>query len=284
MSQQTLADSALAFARAYREAKELPDLARRLTALAAQAGPADLDNLSAILTTLRQSPDFTDAAERGLDLENTHKNAGEHLGAAVRALAAAAHLRLNYLAAQAKAAPGTVAVADFGPGSVKVLELLDQPPASRFVVYGDVSRLKGDHPLAARLAGADLPTVEVNPVAYLGRPVTGLDGRLVPAPSYPLDQAIRWTLEAGRREKEQAEQEKWEQERRAQEAKETNRKAPTLEELNAQVQSLLAGLADLRAAGVKLSDEHRQEVARLSAQVDQLNAAAQAAGNAGGAV
>jgi hypothetical protein len=237
-----------------------------------------------ILTTLRQSTDFTDAAERGLELANSHKSAGDRLGSTVRARAATAHLRLAYLDAQAKAAPGTVAVADFGPGGVKVLELLDQPAATRFMVYAHVSRLKDDHPLMVKLVGADLPTVDGKPVVFLGRPVTGLDGKLVPAPSYPLDQAVKWTVQAGRLEKEQAEKEKWEQERRAQEAKEANRKAPTLEQMNAQVQSLLAGYAELRAAGVKLSDEHRQEVARLSAQVDQLNAAAQATGHAGGAV
>jgi hypothetical protein len=283
MSHPTLTDTALAFTRAYRALQELPEAARRIADQAITAGPEDLEALTGILKTLNVPPGLDHAEEQGKDLENRLRSLADRASHEARKAAVLAQYTAAVLAAGKAADPARLPVAAFAPTGARIIARADLPAGKNQIAYAPYRGLPDEHPVRARVRPEDCPTVNGEPVVYLGPPVATMDGGRRPAPDYPLDQAVRWTVQAGRLEKEQAEKEKWDQERRDLEAKEANRKAPTLEQLNAQVQSLLAGYAELRASGVKLSDEHRQEVARLSAHVDQLNAA-QAAGNAGGAV
>lgn len=269
MTPSTLADLSLEFVKAYRAAQELPDLARKLAASAALASAADLEALDSVLKVLNVPAETI--PEAGKEFENRLRSQADRQAHEVFKVGVHASQAAAVLAAKKTPTPGHVQVADFGPG-VKVLEVIGAPPGRGLVAYGPLDRLAADHPLKKRLSPADCPTAGGVPVVYLGKPAQGIDGAFRSAPEYPLAVAVSWTQEAARRQKEEAERERMERERIDREARERYRKVPTLEEVAAQVERLLAGMDELRNAGIKVSDDHRREVARLSAQVHQLSA------------
>lgn len=246
-----LSSMTVLFTKLHREFNDLPETSRRLTNLAAQAGPEDRAVLDSILSTLNVQPGLADAVERGKALGDTVRAKAERYAADLVNLAASAHLRAEYLRAQAEAKPEAVPVIDFGPGGVRVMTHLDQAEAKRHAVYGLRSRLPESHVLKTSLPEAECPTVEGKPVIYLGRPVASLSGVLIPAPSYPVAQAVAWTQEAGRRQKEQNEREEWDRKEAERQAKEAVRRPLTMDQLTEALANALEPIRVLEAAETK---------------------------------
>jgi hypothetical protein len=266
-----------------RNAQDLRDLANRVKAIVpalAQAGQDEIDVLRAVLTGLGVAPDAD--PEDGKDFESIYKTAGEQLGHVLRAAAGVAIDRQALLVAQTKADPRAVAVLDFGSGGVHIRHQDDAPPERAYLAYGLYNRLPVGHVLKTLLTPADCPTAGEEPIVLLGRPVQSFDGRMIPAPSYPVKQAEVWTLEAGRHERDQAERYRLELEAHEQELKEKYKTPTELEVLRKEVARLKELLDPLRVehdlkalpgAVKKFRDTRRAALAKLAALPSDLDPA-----------
>jgi hypothetical protein len=234
----TLTDTALEFVRAHRAAQALPEIAHRLAGLATKAEPGDLASLESVLRVLNVPQENTPQA--GRDFENQLRSLADRTAHEVYRLGIRAAQHAAIQAAKKDPKPGHIPIADFGHGGIFIL---DQRSTGRGqTAFGLLDKLGPDHELRNRVAADQCPTVDGEPVVYLGHPAQGLDGNYRPGPSYPLAQAVGWTLEAGRQEKEKLAQDAWEESRRDEEARERGRgrKPRTLDEVNAAIDRLEA--------------------------------------------
>jgi hypothetical protein len=234
-----LIENADAFVTAVRALRDLPDIARQLSAQLPQAGPEDRHALSTILKALNLPPG-TSGPAAGKELEGRLQAEGQKAATEIYRVGIHAKYRADLLSAVGT--EGAIASQDFGANGARILQLQDRPPGKNVIAWGPFEKLTEGHPLRSHLSSEDCPTIESNPAVYLGFAAQDLGGSFRPAPSYPLAEVIHWTREAARDQKERDARHLWEkeQERAAEEAR--KKRTPTIAELAAEIESLKAQL------------------------------------------